>query len=403
MRKILFKMMACLVLGLLTSCLDLDRYIDDRDRVPEAVYLQDAEDVTSTSAYLHGDLKTATKHGTFTFWVSEKENFTDTIKCEARTDLSYKQSFSCTVYDLKPATTYYYKLVGTDGYATVSSEVKTFTTLKGFELGKITFTDWDGTTKEVTDSMMPLGISLFTKGGKEAYWNMQVSKKDGKWQLPYDFSNTNEYGTLYYCSVYSPYNGDFKNEKYGYIPIFTYKNGSFYNKDMNCLTGSAQISNNSNTVDINLTHALARVRFHFTIASGSSSDVLYASNLTIQQDEKQKIIPTSFWYSLGSSSVGSIDWFNSIEYSEKFDIWKGKTTDVTILSGPTQSSGTVTLNVTCSDGKVLTLPMELKADSWKSGGTYDYNITYDMNELYITYVKVTEWNNNQSGDINIYD
>lgn len=398
MKKILFTMMACLVLGLVTSCQDFSEP-DESDTIPQALYLQDAEDVTSTSAFLRGEMDHYTSEGEIYFLVSETENFADSLKyyVEGRKELYY------TAYCLKPATTYYYKLVGTDGYATVSSEVKSFTTLKGFELGKITFTDWDGTTKEVTDSMMPLGISLFTNGGKEDYWNMSVSKKDGKWQLPYDFSNTNEYGTPYYCSVYSPYNGDFKNEKYGYIPIFTYKNGSFYNKDMNCLTGSAQISNNSNTVDINLTHALARVRFHFTIASGSSSDVLYASNLTIQQDENQKIIPTSFWYSLGSSSVGSIDWFSSIDYSEKFDIWKNKTTDVTILSGPTQSSGTVTLKVTCSDGNVLTLPIELKADSWKSGGTYDYNITYDMNELYITDVKVTEWNNNQNGNIYIYD
>lgn len=403
MRKILFKMMACLVLGLLTSCLDLDRYIDDSERVPEAVYLQEAADVTSTSAYLHGELKTATKHGTFTFWVSETENFTDTIKCEARTDQSHKQSFSCIVYDLKPATTYYYKLVGTDGYATVSSEVKTFTTLKGFELGKITFTDWDGTTREVTDSMMPLGISLFTNGGKGAYWNMQVSKKDGKWQLPYDFSNTNEYGTPYYCTVYSPYTKDFTNEKYGAILINT-ENGSYTKTDMNYLTGSAQISNNSNVIDINLTRALARIRFHFTIASGSYCDILHANNLLIQQDENQKILPTAFSYNLDNTgSVYSVEWFGSINSWEKFDIWKNNTTDVTILSGPTHSSGTVTLKVTCSDGNVLTLPIELKADSWKSGGTYDYNITYDMNELYITDVKVTEWNNNQSGDINIYD
>lgn len=405
MRKILYTIMACLALGLVTSC---QEYPDPSPlvSVPQVEYVGDAMLITSNSAYLAASLKDANYIGDYSFWVSETEDFANPLQIDARDE--YNRVYFANVYDLKPATTYYYKLVGTDGYATVSSEVKSFTTLAGFQLGKITYTDWDGEVKELPASMMPLGVSVFTHkdASDYSYYNMSVSYSDGKWQLPYDFGDTANYGAVRYCTVYTPYTkNDFINEKNGGLRIYTYKNSPSYQTSMDYLTGSAEISGDAHTVNINLTHALARVRFHFTIASGSFMDVFGVENLRIEQDANQKVVPTSFWYDMrGAGSVLSASEFSTIDYGGGFRIDKSKATDITILSAPTRASGTVTLKLVCSeDGRVLSLPIELKADSWKSGGTYDYNVVYDMQNLYITDVKVTEWNNNQGGNINIYD
>lgn len=409
MRKILYTIMACLALGLVTSC---QEYPEPglEYQVPQAMHIEDASYITSTSAFLVGNLEHYNYVGSYSFLVSETEDFSNPIDVEVRdwTRVDNYAVFGEGIYNLKPATTYYYKLVATDGYATVSSEVKSFTTLAGFQLGKITYTDWDGEVKELPASMMPLGVSVFTHkdASDYSYYNMSVSYSDGKWQLPYDFGDTANYGTVRYCTVYTPYTkSNFMSENKGVLHIDTYKNPPSYQTSMDYLTGSAEISGETHTVNINLTHALARVRFHFSIANGSSMDVFGVENLRIEQDANQKVVPTSFWYDMsGTGSVFSASEFSTIDYAGGFRITRGEATDITILSAPTRASGTVTLKLVCSeDGRVLSLPIELKADSWKSGGTYDYNVVYDMQNLYITNIEVTEWNNNQGGNINIYD
>lgn len=82
---------------------------------------------------------------------------------------------------------------------------------------------------------------------------------------------------------------------------------------------------------------------------------------------------------------------------------KKSQTDVTILSGETRSSGTVQARIQLSNGSTYSVPITLKADSWKSGKTYDYNIVYSRTGLTLSDVTVKEWNKNESGDINIYE
>ena len=82
---------------------------------------------------------------------------------------------------------------------------------------------------------------------------------------------------------------------------------------------------------------------------------------------------------------------------------KKSQTDVTILSGETRSSGTVKAKIRLSNGSTYSVPITLKADSWQSGKTYDYNIVYSRTGLTLSDVTVKEWNKNEGGDINIYE
>ena len=82
---------------------------------------------------------------------------------------------------------------------------------------------------------------------------------------------------------------------------------------------------------------------------------------------------------------------------------KKSQSDVTIFSGETRSSGTVQAWMRLSNGSTYSVPITLKADSWKSGKTYDYNIVYSRTGLTLSDVTVKEWNKNEGGDINIYE
>ncbi len=308
-------------------------------------------------------------------------------------------SYHVYYFDLKnltPNTTYYYKVyVKGCGDLKFGSSVKSFTTSSTLRFSKVTYTDWDGEIKEVDESMSPLGLSVVDADGRST-WDLKVTYENGEWRVPDEVLGKD----IQECGIYTPYHGDLLNEDaLGWLRLCTYKNGK--NSVDDVLTGYAYLKEDK-SVSLRLSHALARVRFHFTIAEDCNEDNLEVQSFIIDQEASSKIIPTIFWYSL-YGKLQKVEEFSDIDSGESFVMTKKTQSDVTILSGETRSSGTVLAKIQLSNCSTYSVPITLKADSWKSGNTYDYNIVYSRTGLTLSDVTVKEWNKNESGDINIYE
>lgn len=304
-------------------------------------------------------------------------------------------------FDLKnltPNTTYYYKVyVKGCGDSEFGSSVKSFTTSSTLRISKVTYTDWDGEVKEVDESMSPLGLSVVDTDGRSTR-NLMVTYQNGEWRVPDEILGKD----IKECGIYTPYKkeSDYMNEDaLGWLRLYTYKNGRNYVNDV--LTGYTYLKGDQ-SVSLRLSHALARVRFHFSIAEDCNEDNLQVQSFIINQESSSKIIPTIFWYSL-YGKLQYVEEFFGIDSGQSFVMTKKSQTDVTILSGETRSSGTVQARIRLSNGSTYSVPITLKADSWKSGKTYDYNIVYSRTGLTLSDVTVNEWNKNEGGDINIYE
>ena len=381
-------MAACLLCLGFTSCQEPDA---PSPLVP-VLQLNEAQNVTATTAYVGNySYDSDSSIGEFYYLFSTNENFQDSLVYSAKLN-----SFT-TIYGLRPNTTYFYKLVGTDGSIKVNSEVRSFTTLKGFSIAKLTYTDWDGEVKEVDESMSPLGLSVVDTDGWSTR-NLMVTYQNGEWRVPDEILGKD----IKECGIYTPYKkeSDYMNEDaLGWLRLCTYKNGK--NSVDDVLTGYAYLKEDK-SVSLRLSHALARVRFHFTIAEDCNEDNLEVQSFIIDQEASSKIIPSIFFYSL-YGKITSVGEFMDIDSGESFVMTKKSQSDVTILSGATRSSGTVQAKIQLSNGSTYSVPITLKADSWKSGNTYDYNIVYSRTGLTLSDVTVKEWNKNESGDINIYE
>lgn len=387
-RNILWIVAACLLCLGFSSCQEPDA---PSPLVP-VLQLNEAQDVTATTAYVGNySYDSDSSIGEFYYLFSTNENFQDSLVYRAELN-----SFT-TIYGLRPNTTYFYKLVGTDGSIKVNSEVRSFTTLKGFSIAKLTYTDWDGEIREVDESMSPLGLSVVDTDGWSTR-NLMVTYQNGEWRVPDEILGKD----IRECGIYTPYKkeSDFMNEDaLGWLRLCTYKNGK--NSVDDVLTGYAYLKDDK-SVSLRLSHALARVRFHFTIAEDCNEDNLEVQSFIIDQEASSKIIPSIFFYSL-YGKITSVGEFMDIDSGESFVMTKKTQSDVTILSGETRSSGTVQARIQLSNGSTYSVPITLKADSWQSGKTYDYNIVYSRTGLTLSDVTVKEWNKNESGDINIYE
>ena len=387
-RNILWIVAACLLCLGFSSCQEPDA---PSPLVP-VLQLNEAQDVTATTAYVGNySYDSDSSIGEFYYLFSTNENFQDSLVYRAELN-----SFT-TIYGLRPNTTYFYKLVGTDGSIKVNSEVRSFTTLKGFSIAKLTYTDWDGEIREVDESMSPLGLSVVDTDGWSTR-NLMVTYQNGEWRVPDEILGKD----IRECGIYTPYKkeSDFMNEDaLGWLRLCTYKNGK--NSVDDVLTGYAYLKDDK-SVSLRLSHALARVRFHFTIAEDCNEDNLEVQSFIIDQEASSKIIPSIFFYSL-YGKITSVGEFMDIDSGESFVMTKKTQSDVTILSGETRSSGTVLAKIQLSNGSTYSVPITLKADSWQSGKTYDYNIVYSRTGLTLSDVTVKEWNKNESGDINIYE
>lgn len=387
-RNILWIVAACLLCLGFTGCQEPD---EPRPVVP-VLHLDEAQYVTTTTVNVRNYIHNHSSIGEFYYLLSTNENFQDSLVYKAALNRTE------TIYGLRPGTTYFYKLVGTDGNITVNSEVKSFTTLKGFSIAKLTYTDWDGVVREVDESMSPLGLSVVDTYGNRTR-NLMVTYQNGEWRVPDEALGKD----IWECAIYTPYNKDLLDEDdLGWLRFCTYKNGRNYVNDV--LTGYTYLKDlkDEQSVSLRLSHALARVRFHFSIAEDCNEDNLQVQSFIINQEASSKIIPTIFWYSL-YGKLQKVEEFSEIDSGESFVVTKKSQTDVTILSGETRSSGTVQARIQLSNGSTYSVPITLNADSWKSGKTYDYNIVYSTTGLTLSDVTVNEWNKNEGGDINIYE
>ena len=385
-RNILWIVAACLLCLGFTGCHEPD----EPSPLMPVLHLDEAQDVTATTACVGNyNNNSGSTIGEFYYLFSTNENFQDSLVYEAELNSSR------TIYGLRPNTTYFYKMVGTDGNITINSEVKSFTTLKGFSIAKLTYTDWDGEVREVDESMSPLGLSVVdTKGWSTR--NLMVTYQNGEWRVPDVALGKN----IRECAIYTPYNKDLLNEdELGWLRLCTYKNGK--NSVNDVLTGYTYLKDDK-SVSLRLSHTLARIRFHFSIAEDCNEDNLAVESFAINQESSSKIIPTIFLYSL-YGKLQYVEEFSDIDSGESFVMTKKSQSDVTIFSGETRSSGTVQAWMRLSNGSTYSVPITLKADSWKRGKTYDYNIVYSRTGLTLSDVTVKEWNKNESGDINIYE
>ena len=201
-------------------------------------------------------------------------------------------SYHVYYFDLKnltPNTTYYYKVyVKGCGDLKFGSSVKSFTTSSTLRFSKVTYTDWDGEIKEVDESMSPLGLSVVDADGRST-WDLKVTYENGEWRVPDEVLGKD----IQECGIYTPYHGDLLNEDaLGWLRLCTYKNGK--NSVDDVLTGYAYLKEDK-SVSLRLSHALARVRFHFTIAEDCNEDNLEVQSFIIDQEASSKIIPTIFW------------------------------------------------------------------------------------------------------------
>lgn len=376
-KNILWIVVACIWGIVVVSCQNLD------EPTPQApkLHVYEAENVTSTTAYLRNEsyYKGSLK-GTYSYLLSVDENF--------QVSSVYSASFNSgsTIYGLKPNTTYYYKMTGSYGGVTISSEVKSFTTQQGLSIAKLTYTDWDGTVREVDANMSPLGITAVSDNIR--YYNWKIVYENGEWKIPDELLEMN----IDRCAIYTPYidKGFLKEDELGWLQMATYKNA--YKDEKDYLTGYME-PGVSQSISLNLSHSLARVRFHFTMAEDCTEEQLAVSDVMLKQNASSKIIPTIFYYSL-FGKITNVSEFSDIYFGTGFELVKNnqayRQADVTFYSGSTRNSGTVQIQLNLSNGTTCSVPLELKVDDWKSGNTYDYNIVYTQTGLTISDVSVNE-------------
>ncbi len=381
-----------LLLGIVVeSCQNLDI---PTPQAPE-LHVREAEAVTSTTVYLrnYSDTYSSSPNCKYYYLLSSNENFRDSLVYDAYLN---SQIF---IQGLKPNTTYYYKMIGTDGYAKACSEVKNFTTSAGLSIEKLTYTDWDGTVKEVDKSMSPLGISAIDTNN-HSYYAYKIVYENGQWKIPDELMGKD----IKVCAIYTPYNdNDFLDEdELGWLKMSTYKNQ--YKNGGDYLIGWVDGLVEKNGISLNLRHSLARVRFHFSMSEDCSEEHLAVNSIMLKQDANAKIIPTIFWYSLWGK-ITNVSEFTDIDFGDGFELIKGDQTynqaDVTFYSGNTRNSGVVQIQLNLANGTTYSVPLELKAGCWENGNTYDYNVVYSRTGLSISDVSVKGWNTENMGDINV--
>lgn len=324
---------------------------------------------------------------TYYFYFSTSEDMKDKVRKEQYT----------TIKDLTPGTTYYYMACATDGISEIRGEVKSFTTLSNFRIGKVTFTDWDGTVKEASGDYSPIGVTMYRTSGGISH-NLKATLDGSVWNLPIEIPA----GTISsYVYAYWPYSErDYQHEGSGSVPIQTYKyDGNDY------MYAQSEPNEGGATVNINLQHAMARVIFHFSISNNNKNDIAAISSFTLSNGEK--VLPTQgYLYLDENGSIGtSTDSFNHpLYYGYGFEIEKGSVHDVTLYSIPTTNTGVITLTLKMSDNNSVSTDLEITtANSWKKGNTYEYDVVYEQSAIIVTDVTVEDWHNNNGGDITVND
>lgn len=385
MKKIQYIVIMVLQLCIvLTGCQNLH---SPENNVP-TILTGDAENITATSARVSASISESETGGNLVFLVSTSEDMNNAYETE-----------SWWLQDLTPGTTYYYLalLRSFDGKFEVRGEIKSFTTLGNFKVGKVTFTDWDGTVKEASGDYSPIGVTMYRSSG-DIYHNLKTTLEGTAWNFPMEIPA----GTISsYVYAYWPYTqGGYQQEGSGRVPVQTYKyDGIDY------MYAMSKPNEDGASVEINLEHAMARVIFHFSIGKNNQSDIAGINSFTLSNGEK--VLPTQGYMLLNESghiASSTYAFSNPLYYGNSFEIEKGSMHDVTLYSIPTTSTGVITLTLNMSDNSRISTDLEITtASSWKKGNTYEYNVVYEQSGIILTDVTVEDWNKNEGGDITVND
>ena len=326
---------------------------------------------------------TISRTGTIHFRVSLTETFEDYR--EYSTNKHLHENTYIEIEGLEPNTTYYYYAFDTDGISEIRGETKSFKTLNLLKLSKVTLRDWDG-TEVPFDYEKPMGVSLF---GSTSYYNLETNYNNGSWTFPKEINA----GVISNLVAYWPY-GYYEMSEYNIYGIQTYKYDGTY------LLYSDYTSTNEDksSASLVMNHAMARVIFHFSIAEDNLTDVEEVRFLDISNGEN--ILPTEAIFNLETGQFYEHMYRYSLQYDYEFSIKKGQNTNIPIYSIPTNGGGYVTLTLNMANGNQVqaNLPVE-----WEQGRSYEYDITYKKGMLTIGDVRIENWDNNDGGDIPIYD
>lgn len=350
------------------------------------VQTRNADYVTSTTAHLNYSYETGKANCYYLFQIGMQADLSDAWESENNI-----------ITGLTPGTTYYYRVVAR-GYGSgdkvneVYGEILSFTTLEGLQIGKVIYTDWDGSAIEWNEA--PMGITLISNNG-DNFHNLQANVNADGWYLPE--TNIQPENLRFFYAYWPWVNYGYNNTGYGSIRVQTYKySGEYY------LFASHHFSGDKYLVDINLYHTMARVILHFSIGNDNADDYVGVRNLTISNG--YKILPTTgnLDFNEGGYIATTSDSFDfPLAYDNSFEISKGRSYDLILYSIPTTNTGTVELSMRMSDGSVATTQLEV--EGWRRGETTEYNLVYTQSTLQVSDVTLDDWIDNDGGNITVND
>lgn len=384
MKKIRYILMMALgVCAMMAGCQELD---SPTNNIP-TIQTGDATEITATSATITAILSNGTASGRVIFQISTSEDMSDAYESE-----------NMLLRNLAPGTTYYYiaMMRSFDGKNEVRGEMKSFMTINNLRIGKITFTDWDGTTKEFSqsNSSSPVGITFV--GKNEIYHNQKTTYDGTSWKFPMSY----EAGSISYVCAYWPYSEEnYINEEWGKVSIDNYYS---YSTTPELAAEVSKPENNGSIVNINLKPMKARVIFHFSIAEDHQLNSMKIGRLNVSKGDN--ILPIAGIIDLNSATLYDFKYNKDFQYDSTIELSKGTTTDYTLYSMPTTTSGNVELRLYVFLGFDYdrNLSEELNIN-WEQGKTYEYEVTIEDSQISITDVTVENWNNNEGGDITVND
>lgn len=315
--------------------------------------------------------------------------------------------------NLTPNTTYYYKVyVKGCGDLQFGSSVKSFTTSSSLKISKVTYTDWDGTVKELKDT---IGVALtnYKNYGNFAY------QKDGKWLLN-DIVSEDDVKNIAFYYPYFP-GQTVSNALLNYNSSMEFVYNDNYQDYAKFIYRGEVVDSHDGEISIHFKPASVRVRFHIYYDSSSDVKALYPYCMALKTLDGQYAFRGELNLETGSWEGNGVT-LNELYFGNRAVDIANNSLDVNCSFVPTHNE-IIKLSFWVSYigyvyGRNKYVDIKLNSDGWKEGNTYDYNVYCLMkNGLYsfsvvdvtngtsgtISDVSVKEWDKNESGDLNIYD